>query len=199
MSNVALRWNANAPGEFITGYQVWGADGTGVAFGSCALLATVNALTWTDVGLPSDQDRTYYLVAVNSYGSSSPDGPLNITTPAATPGLAGAAFYCQNISTKPLSTVIGRFVAPYDWTLPAGIPDGQGDVDTGPTGANADFDILKNGVSVGTARWASGATVPSFIAASPASFTEGDVLEVKTPSNLHGMSGIWSLTIAGTR
>ena len=81
MANIVLSWPANSSSEYVTGYEVWGADGTSIAFGSCTLLATVSALTWTEVGLPNDQDRTYYIRAVNSYGTSaSPSGPLNITT-----------------------------------------------------------------------------------------------------------------------
>lgn len=83
MASIVLEWNANPPTDNITDYQVWGANGTGVAFGSCSLLATVDATTWTDTGIANGQARTYYIVAQNAVGSSSPDGPLNITAAGA--------------------------------------------------------------------------------------------------------------------
>jgi len=82
MPSVTLSWAAAPVADNVLDYAVWGANGTGVAFGSCAKLATVSALTWTDTGLPAGQARTYYVVARNAVGPSSPDGPLNITVAA---------------------------------------------------------------------------------------------------------------------
>lgn len=90
MASITLSWAANPATDNITDYQVYGANGTGVAFGSCALLATVSALTWTDAALPNSQARTYYIVAQNAAGSSAPDGPLNIST------AAPSSVYIQN-------------------------------------------------------------------------------------------------------
>jgi hypothetical protein len=84
MAFVTLSWAAAPATDNVTGYKVYGANGTSTAFGSCTLLATVSGLTWTDSGLPNNQARTYYIVAVNAIGSSSPQGPINITTAAAT-------------------------------------------------------------------------------------------------------------------
>ena len=72
MAFVTLSWNADPASDNVTGYEIWGANGTGVAFGSCAKLATVAGLTWTDTGLPNNQARTYYIRAVNAVGASSP-------------------------------------------------------------------------------------------------------------------------------
>jgi hypothetical protein len=81
MATVTLSWSANPASDNVKSYEIFGANGTSVAFGSCTLLATVSGLTWTDVGLPFNQARTYYIVAVNAVGASAtPEGPINITT-----------------------------------------------------------------------------------------------------------------------
>jgi plastocyanin len=82
MASVTLSWGAPPATDNVTAFQIYGANGTGVAFGSCTLLATVSGLTWTDTGLPNNQARTYYIVAQNAAGSSSPEGPVNVTTSA---------------------------------------------------------------------------------------------------------------------
>lgn len=95
MASIIITWNANAVTDNVTDYEVWGANGTSVAFGSCTLLATVSALTWTDVGLAPGQARTYYVRAANGVGDSTPEGPLNITSAAA------SSVYVQNAGAAP--------------------------------------------------------------------------------------------------
>lgn len=95
MASIVLNWAANPATDNVTAYEVWGANGTGTAFGSCTKLATVVALTWTDTGLPNSTARTYYIVARNEVGSSSPDGPLNITTGAP------SGIYVNNLGGAP--------------------------------------------------------------------------------------------------
>jgi hypothetical protein len=95
MASVILTWSANPETDNVIAYDIFGANGTSVVFGSCAFLASVNATTWTDTGLANGQARTYYLVARNAVGSSAPDGPFNITT-AAVSGL-----YVQNAGSAP--------------------------------------------------------------------------------------------------
>lgn len=90
MASVTLTCNTNATADNVQSYEFWGANGTSVAFGSCALLADIAApsdgsttVTWTDVGLPNSQARTYYIRARNLIGpSAAPEGPINITTAA---------------------------------------------------------------------------------------------------------------------
>lgn len=95
MASITLSWNANPATDNVTDYLVFGANGTSVAFGSCSLLATVNALTWTDTGLANGQARTYYIEAVNAAGDSSAEGPLNITAASL------SASYVQNAGDAP--------------------------------------------------------------------------------------------------
>lgn len=65
--------------------------------------------------------------------------------------------------------------------LPSGLTGSEAH---GETAANlqADFDILKNGVSVGTIRFAASGTVATFIMSSATSFGIGDRLEITAPS-----------------
>lgn len=95
MASITLSWSANPATDNVLSYEIWGANGTGTAFGSTTKLATVTALTWTDTGLPNDTARTYYIVAVNAVGSSAPDGPLDISTGAP------SSAYVANISGAP--------------------------------------------------------------------------------------------------
>jgi hypothetical protein len=83
MASTVLSWPANSPDDNVLTYKVYGALGTGVAFGSTALLATVAGLTWTHTGLGYNEAWAYYLVAHNRIGDGLPKGPLNITTVAA--------------------------------------------------------------------------------------------------------------------
>jgi hypothetical protein len=48
--------------------------------------------------------------------------------------------------------------------------------------AQTDFDIQKNGVSIGTIRFASGSTIPSFIMANTTTFDIGDYMMVIAPA-----------------
>lgn len=250
MASITLDWNANPSTDNVTGYEVYGANGTGVAFGSCALLATVNALTWTETGLANGQARTYYLKAVNALGvSATPEGPLNITAAAAsstyvqnaggTPSVqegthasrpaAGTAgriyietdtasifrdngaswdqigaapinqinYSCQDISTKPVNSIINRF----SLTLAAGFPASlivSGKVDTAP-GADTTVTLLKDGSSFATIKWSSGSTTPVLVSCTLTAGASGDYIDLQSPANWNGMAGVFSLAIQVNR
>jgi hypothetical protein len=80
MASVTLSWPANPVTDNVIAYDVYGANGTSVAFGSCVLLGSVATPTFTETGLPNSQARTYYVKARNTLGPSNADGPFNITT-----------------------------------------------------------------------------------------------------------------------
>lgn len=65
--------------------------------------------------------------------------------------------------------------------------------------AQTDFDVQKNGSSVGTMRFAASATTATFIAASPISLAAGDRLKLITPASQDATLAGLSWTIAGTR
>jgi hypothetical protein len=126
MASVTLSWAAAPASDNVTAYQIWGANGTSTAFGSCTLLATVSGLTWTDIGLPNSQARTYYIVAVNAVGSSSPEGPINITTAAAGSGTTfatAAEVQAGTVNNKPIAPdALQTAAAPQTLTAGATIP-----------------------------------------------------------------------------
>lgn len=195
---VLVAWAANAVTDNVTAYLVYRAPGTGSAFGASALVATVNSLTWTDVSVDPDTGYTYFLKAQNAAGLSSATAGDDATTAGVSLSAFGFAVTVPDISTQPVSTIISRFVSRIEWTIPAGMTDSGGRVTTAP-GANTDFDILRNGVSVGTARWETGSTSPIFIMAAPTALVNNDYVDVVTPANFNGMAGPFGLTIMGTK
>jgi len=65
--------------------------------------------------------------------------------------------------------------------------------------AQTDFDILKNGVSFGTMRFAAAATTATFIAASSSSFAAGDTLKVVAPATPDATLSNITFLLAGIR
>lgn len=86
---VVLNWNANPATDNVTSYQVYRAAGSGAAFGSALLVATVNALTFTNSGLSVGGAYTYFLIAANAAGSSANTAGVNAT--AGTSGTSSSA------------------------------------------------------------------------------------------------------------
>jgi Putative phage tail protein len=79
-NGVSLSWNANGTTDNVLDYQIWGATGTGTAFGSCSLVYSGNAIFANIANLTSSTPYTFYLVAVNSVASSPQSTALNLTT-----------------------------------------------------------------------------------------------------------------------
>ena len=63
--------------------------------------------------------------------------------------------------------------------------------------ADADFDVQRNGSSIGTIRFGTGATAPTFIAAAGVTLEIGDELIVVAPMSLDTSLSDFSITIAG--
>lgn len=84
-ASVTFNWNTPIPTDYVTGFKIYGALGTGVAFGSTALFATTAGLTFPITNLAGSSAYTFYLVAVNAIGDSLPSAALNVTT-GGTPG-----------------------------------------------------------------------------------------------------------------
>ena len=100
------------------------------------------------------------------------------------PGLPGAG------------AVLFRYVATRPFTLPAGLPTSQGWA-ANPATLEADLAIKRNGVAIGTARFAAAGTTATFVLASEASFAAGDRLEVACPSPADATLADLSITLAG--
>lgn len=96
------------------------------------------------------------------------------------------------------SVVLIRYPFPRAVTFPAGLTDSKGVAGVAAT-AQTDFDIKKNGASVGTMRFAAAGTTATFIAASPASFAAGDILTVVAPATPDATLADVGYSLAGTR
>jgi len=96
------------------------------------------------------------------------------------------------------SVVLMRYPLPRAVTFPAGLAPSQGVAAVAAT-AQTDFDILKNGSSFGTMRFAAAGTVASFIAASPATFAAGDILTVVAPASPDATLADIGFALSGTR
>lgn len=96
------------------------------------------------------------------------------------------------------SLVMMRYKFPRAVSFPSGLTNSQGASGTAAT-AQTDFDILKNGVSVGTMRFAAAATSATFIMASGQSFAAGDILTVIAPATPDATLAGVTFVLAGTR
>ena len=99
------------------------------------------------------------------------------------------------------SQVVGRFLFARAVTFPDDFAGSKGDVDTAPTdSAGADFDIKKNGSSIGTMSFASAATVATFTTSGGAtSMAIADVLTVVAPGSADPALANLSFVFKGTR
>jgi hypothetical protein len=82
-------------------------------------------------------------------------------------------------------------------TLPSGLTNSHGVAKTAAT-AQTDFDIKKNGSSVGTMRFAASATTATFIMASETSLSAGDQLEIIAPGTPDATLADLAWTLRGT-
>lgn len=104
----------------------------------------------------------------------------------------------QLASAPSASLVMLRYKFPRTVVFPASLTDSQGTAGTAAT-AQTDFDIRRNGVSVGTMRFAAAGTSATFIAASQQTYNAGDILTVVAPASPDAtLSGV-SFVLAGTR
>jgi hypothetical protein len=96
------------------------------------------------------------------------------------------------------SVVLIHLPVPVACTFAAAFAGSYGVATTAAT-AQTDFDIKKNGTSVGTLRFAAAATTATFIAASPVSFAAGDVLKLVGPATPDTTLATLGLTLKGVR
>lgn len=97
-----------------------------------------------------------------------------------------------------VSAVCLRYKFPREVTFAAGLAPSQGTAAVAAT-AQTDFDILRNGVSVGTMRFAAAGTAATFIMASQTIFSVGQVLTVVAPATPDATLADVSFVLAGTR
>jgi hypothetical protein len=197
-----ISWTANPATDNVVRYEVWRANGTGASFGSAAKIGSSTGTNYTDSTAAPTTGYTYFVVAVNAVGSSSPSAGTNTTTPASGQPF-GFAFGPRELTA---SKIVAYFDTPLAWTIPAGLTDSQGDIvdsDTataaGPT-AQTDFDIQSPaGTSIGTMRFAASSLTATFIKAADSSIAKGDPVLIVAPSNLNSIGGALVGTIKGSR
>jgi len=202
---VKLTWNANSVNDNVTGYQVWRATGVSQPFGSASLIGTsaASALEYMDTAVTGGQAYTYFLVAINGVGSSTNTAGINLTPTAVTIVYPyGFAFTKSPVASK----ILAIFDTPLAWTLPINLPDCQATIvandiqAAGAPSAQTDFDIQSPpGISVGTLRFALGATTATFIKAASTSVSLGQITQIVCPPNLNGITGSITGSIKGTR
>lgn len=100
--------------------------------------------------------------------------------------------------TPAASLVIMRFPIPRAVVFPVSLTGSRGVAGTAAT-AQTDFDILKNGVSFGTMRFAAAATTSTFISAAGSTFAAGDVLTVVAPGTPDATLADVGFALTGTR
>jgi hypothetical protein len=96
--------------------------------------------------------------------------------------------------------MIWKFVFTFEVTLADDFAASQGHAGTAPSGGSVDFDVQRNGASIGTMSFADAATTATFttVAATTEVFAIGDRIEIHTPSDLRSMADVsWSFD--GTR
>ena len=96
------------------------------------------------------------------------------------------------------SQVVFRYVFPRAVTLPADAGESQVIAGTAAT-SQTDFDLQKNGSSIGTVRFAASGTVATFVSVSSTSFVQGDTLELVAPGSADATLADLYFTFAGTR
>ena len=79
-SQVFLSWNANPATDNVTAYAVYRASGTSAPFSAAALIWAGDALSFTDSSVNLVSGYTYYLVAINAVGESSPGAGFEAST-----------------------------------------------------------------------------------------------------------------------
>jgi hypothetical protein len=96
-----------------------------------------------------------------------------------------------------ISIMVLQYVAPFAFHLPISLTGSSGYAVTAPSGGSVDYDLRKNGVSIGTISFASGSNTPTFTFSSATAFAAGDRLSIHSPANVRSMADV-SVTLNGT-
>ena len=97
-----------------------------------------------------------------------------------------------------LSELLVRIVFAEAVDFPSGLAGSEGFLGTAAN-AQTDFDIQKNGSSVGTMRFAASGTTATFIMATSTSYAVGDRMEIVAPSPADANAADVSYALKGTR
>lgn len=182
-----------------------------VGASNAALPAGENALIYTD----GTTDGIVVISSGSGGGGSATWLGLTDTVPVSFTGQAGKASRVNAGETgmdffdvtfdvggsfggvPGVSVVIFQFLFTRSVTFPVGLTNSQGKAGVAAT-AQTDFDIQKNGVSVGTMRFAALATTATFIQASAQTYAAGDEIRIVSPNPADATLANLSFTLAGT-
>lgn len=150
--------------------------------GTLAMTLKTQAKNKFLAGPVSGADATPTMRAIDA--ADLPAQPFDLT--AFYPGLPTA------------SGIVTRVPVARAVTFPAGLTGSVG-VSSVPASASAVFDIQKNGSSVGSMTFATGATTASFTAASSITLAAGDIISIIAPASQDGTLANVGIVLAGSR
>lgn len=96
------------------------------------------------------------------------------------------------------SQIMLKHEAVIAFDLPDDLSGSAATLETAAT-AQTDFDIQKNGASIGTIRFAAAGTDASFLFADPVNFAVGDILKIIAPGSADATAAGLSISLKGTR
>jgi hypothetical protein len=191
-----VQWTANPSSDNVTSYQVWAAPGLGQPFGSAVKLWEGLATSYAHSPITSGASYTYFVVAVNAVGSSSPSSGAD--------GTGGTITYSLQVrggtpGRKPnaLEELFNVSMLAGD-TLPIHLTGSLLQCEVAPT-SNYTLTLYRNGSSIGTGTILAGATTGAWTFAAGVTFASGDFFKAisQTPQDTT-LSGV-AYTLIGTR
>lgn len=177
--------------------------GTGVALSTSATFYTLVFCDGTNVILPN---------AAASVGAFSIDDASDVTITSSAAGQmlrrnsGNTAYVNEDVpydvgtgvnGVPTVSATIIRYIFPRSVTFPASLTGSIAKCGTAPS-AQTDFDIRRDGSSIGTMRFAASGTTASYVGVSATTFSTGQILTVVNPSNLNSLADL-TFTYAGKR
>lgn len=118
----------------------------------------------------------------NSLAASSTTNATNITSvQGQVTSLKLKQIFGTHLGLTTASQIILRYLTTRAFTIPSGVTNARGLATTAAT-ALTTFNLAKNGVNFGTMEFAIGGTIPTWVAATAASFVAGDLLTIVAPS-----------------
>lgn len=192
----ALNWTLNAD-VTVNSYQIWRAATTG-AFSSATQIASVGLTNaYTDFTTAASTQYSYYIVAVNGKGSSSPSTASVVTTSTSSSG--GPYDIPMSFTGQPVASYrFYRVVLARNVSFLSNFAGSYLQCRVAPA-ASYTITILKNGASVGTGTIAAGSTTGTYTTSGAITFSAGDLLEIDGPSSADSALTDLSITITGTR